>query len=255
MGRFAIEFWGVQAAVEWDDPRLDEPLLNLLLPIWQHDPNLAPEAVFRVVPDEADGYAVEGPSAGFPEVKRDLIQETVERRLHLYLASQSREAIFVHAGVVRWGDHLIVFPGASHAGKSTLVHALARAGFEYWSDEYAIVDRTGLIYPFPRPLSLRERAGSLRVPADELGWTGQGFPRRAGTVIACSKLAEWRVEELSPGEAMLELLSHTVSARVQPALAMTCLSQAVKGARAFKGTRGDAALAVSHVLSLLQADR
>jgi hypothetical protein len=61
----------------------------------------------------------------------------------------------MHAGVVSAPSGLIVMPGHSGLGKTTLVAALVRAGFGYVSDEALAIDRDTLIAtPFPRPLAL-----------------------------------------------------------------------------------------------------
>jgi hypothetical protein len=61
----------------------------------------------------------------------------------------------IHAGVVHGSQGLLVIPGTSGLGKSTLVAALVSAGFDYVSDEALAIDRITLrATPFPRPLTL-----------------------------------------------------------------------------------------------------
>jgi hypothetical protein len=61
----------------------------------------------------------------------------------------------LHAGVVSGPSGLIVVPGHSGLGKTTLVAALVRAGLGYVSDEALAIDRDTLIATaFPRPLAL-----------------------------------------------------------------------------------------------------
>ena len=68
---------------------------------------------------------------------------------------QSEGYVAIHAGVVSWQGVAIVLPGAPDAGKTTTVAGLTRAGFDYLSEEVALLDReTGLVHPFPRPLVL-----------------------------------------------------------------------------------------------------
>ena len=73
----------------------------------------------------------------------------------MYIALHAPNHVFVHAGVVGVEDRAIVLPGRSFAGKTTLVAALVKAGAEYWSDEYAVLDADGLVHPYPKPLSVR----------------------------------------------------------------------------------------------------
>lgn len=50
----------------------------------------------------------------------------------------------IHAGVVGDGDRSYLFPAAPGSGKSTLVAALIRHGFEYFSDEVALLHEATL---------------------------------------------------------------------------------------------------------------
>ena len=62
----------------------------------------------------------------------------------------------LHAGAVARNGHGILLPGPSGAGKSTTVAALALNGFEYCSDELALVGPDARLRPFPRIISLKE---------------------------------------------------------------------------------------------------
>ena len=72
--------------------------------------------------------------------------------------------------VLSVGKAAIVMPGASFAGKTTMVRAWLEAGATYYSDEFAVLDRTGRVHPFARPLAIREgsTASTRRVPAGEV---------------------------------------------------------------------------------------
>lgn len=66
-----------------------------------------------------------------------------------------RRSILVHAGVVARDGRAVVLPAPPDAGKSTLVAALVAAGFDYLSDEAAVIDPATLrCRPMPRPLGL-----------------------------------------------------------------------------------------------------
>ncbi len=78
-------------------------------------------------------------------------------RVRLLVASHSKEFVFLHAGVVAWKGKCVLFPADSHEGKTTLVAALISKGAVYYSDDYAIIDSEGLVHPFPRKLSIRDR--------------------------------------------------------------------------------------------------
>jgi hypothetical protein len=59
----------------------------------------------------------------------------------------------IHAGVVGDGRRCYLFPAAPGSGKSTLTAALVRRGFEYFSDEVALLQRDTL-HVEPVPLAI-----------------------------------------------------------------------------------------------------
>ena len=174
----------------------------------------------------------------------DLVLETLESDLQLYVAEQARRKVFVHAGVVGWRGRAIVIPGRTMSGKTTLVKALVEAGATYYSDEYAVFDERGRVHPYPRPLSLRRNGGGRpkEVLPEALGGTTGVRPLPVGLVVATSyrEGANWRPRRLLPGRAVMALLAHTVSARRKPERALTTLRQVVSDTLVIKGVRGEA---------------
>jgi hypothetical protein len=188
------------------------------------------------------------------------LTEALERfgeDLQLFVAEMARTRLFVHAGVVGWKGKAIVLPGRSYSGKSTLVAALLRAGATYYSDEYALLDARGRVHPFAKPLSLRQPTGEppRTYPAETWG-KGPGVePLPVGLVVVTEYQPgkRWRPRPLSPGQAVLALLAHTVAARRRPAAALARLQRAVAGARLLKGVRGPAEETVDLLLDRLGA--
>src|SRR6266850_116074 len=101
----------------------------------------------------------------------DLVFETFESDLRLFVAELAKHRVFVHAGVVGWKGKAIVIPGRSYSGKSTLVSELVKAGATYYSDEYAVFDLRGRVYPFPKALEMREHGDTrqTKVNVSDLG--------------------------------------------------------------------------------------
>jgi len=60
--------------------------------------------------------------------------------------------ISLHASTVRTGDACVTCAGISGAGKSSLCTEALLQGASYFSDEFTLLDETGCITPFPRPL-------------------------------------------------------------------------------------------------------
>lgn len=178
------------------------------------------------------------------------VLEALEDALRLAVASRTSTHVFVHAGVVRAGSGTIVLPGRSASGKTTLVRALVDAGAEYWSDEYAVFDAAGQVWPYPRRISVRQgthrrhREALVGPPADEPA------PMRLLIATAYEPGGVWAPRPLSPGDAVMALFSHTLTARSKPAFALAALAEATKGSFALAGGRGDA---TTCVLAILQS--
>jgi hypothetical protein len=171
--------------------------------------------------------------------------------ISLHVAEASRKRTFVHAGVVGWGRSAILIPGRSFSGKTSLVEALVRAGATYYSDEFAVVDKRGMVYPYARPLEVREN-GSYRQTrrlVEEIGGVAGKRPLPVALVIVSRYKpgARWAPRQLSPGIGLLKILDNTVSARRSPAIALSTLKQLVSGAVIVKGVRGEVAQVVDWI--------
>jgi hypothetical protein len=70
---------------------------------------------------------------------------------------QSSDFLIIHAGSVSTpAREGVLLPARSGGGKTTLVTALVRAGFQYLSDEGGAVDPvSGMLYPYPRAITLK----------------------------------------------------------------------------------------------------
>jgi hypothetical protein len=179
--------------------------------------------------------------------------DQLEGSVQLMIAANSMENLFVHAGVVGWQRQAIVMPGRSFSGKTALVAALLKAGATYYSNEYAIFDQQGQVWPYPRLLSLRDQDGQpdRRCTPEELGGVVGRKPLPVGLVVVTEYHpgSSWRARTLAPSRALLALLDNTVAARSQPAHALTTLQRVVTEAKAIKSKRGEAAATVERLLS------
>ena len=182
--------------------------------------------------------------------------DRLESDLRLFVAEVAQGRVFVHAGVVGWKGRAIVIPGRSYSGKSTLVSELVKAGAIYFSDEYAVFDSRGRVYPFPKPLEMRDSGEwkQRKVEVEAYGGKTATKPIPVGLVMVTKYKAgaRWKPRTLSGGQAVLALLANTVSARRQPEKALGALRQAVADAKTLKGVRGDAATLANSILSTLE---
>jgi hypothetical protein len=169
----------------------------------------------------------------------------------LHVAEASLKRTFVHAGVVGWGRSAILIPGRSFSGKTSLVAALVRAGATYYSDEFAVVDKRGMVYPYARPLQVRENGSyrQTRCVVEEIGGVAgkRPLPVRLVIVSRYKPGARWAPRQLSPGIGLLKILDNTVSARRSPAIALSTLKQLVSDAVIVKGVRGEVAQVVDWI--------
>lgn len=169
----------------------------------------------------------------------------------LKMASQwSPRHIFVHAGVVHWEGRTIVIPGQSFSGKSTLVHALVQAGAEYYSDEYAILTEEGRVIPYQTPIALRTPDGRRLIA--ESWKSPPERPVDAILVLQYDRDSSFEIQPCSPGNALLELMAHTLTARFQPALVLGILNRVAGGCPAWKGLRGEADATLPLLTRVLQ---
>ena len=181
-------------------------------------------------------------------------QDALEGELAIHVAASCPDRVFLHAGVVSFGGKALLLPGRSFAGKSTLVAALVAAGGTYYSDEYAVVDGAGLVFPYPRRLSLR-REGALprRTMPARVG-------RRAvpvGWVLGARYVpgASFAPVALSQGRTALLLLDNAVAARIVPGRVLHAVRAIAASAMGIESVRGDVAAAVKHLLPLLAGER
>ena len=184
----------------------------------------------------------------------DAMVTELSSMLHFAVAQHAREVLFVHAGVVGWQGRAIIIPGKTLSGKTSLVAALVRAGADYLSDEYAVLDTGGLVHPYQKPLSVRDSTGVGKpVRAEDLGGKIAVNALPVGIVVHTRYETEktWQPRALSAGEAMMALLENTVMVRKNPKRAMEILARSVQGVSAFAGPRGEAEHIVRYLLDAL----
>lgn len=204
------------------------------------------DAQYQVIAD--DEVLVTG-----DELRPALVQ--LGGHMMIHVAEHAPEYVFIHAGAVALEGRMLLLPGASHAGKSTLVAELVRAGATYYSDEFALIDSEGRVHPFARDLRMRSPGLPEQTPVPVAQLNG-----RAGTdalpvsLIFFAEFAEnarWAPEALSPGRAVLEMLLHTIPVRRTPGRVLATLSTLMGHATAWRSQRGEAALAARSLLAAL----
>jgi len=240
--RIGFEAFGVRVAVAVPDDVADR-LAAALPPARRECDPAAAEIGFELVAAPG-GIAVIRDREPFTDgVPLDTALEVLEREVRTEVALRAPGFIFVHAGVVAHEGRGLVLPGASFAGKTTLVAALVRAGATYYSDEYAVLDGDGRVHPYARRLAMRGENGVAQLhDASELGGADGDRPVPVAAVVLATyrEGSTWEPAPMSHGEAVLALLQNTVAARTRPQESLHAATRAADGARLQRGERGDA---------------
>jgi hypothetical protein len=255
----AFDAYGLRIGVRVNRPEALERLPERLPPGWKPSPSEIVDRLFSLWLGRQRGSArghhllYAGMVRRARTLRLDEALDTLESDLRQTVAAFSRDRVFVHAGVVGWHGGAILIPGRSHSGKTSLVRELVRAGALYYSDEFAVLDGRGRVHPFAKPLSIREGALVRRCSAEELGGVCgvTPLPVRAIVLTGYRVAAHWRPVRLTPGQALLALLAHTVPIRRRPRSALRALQSAVSGAVVLKGVRGEADVAARALLARL----
>lgn len=249
-----LEVFGVEVAVRLDDDQLLQPVRAALPGSAESASAAGADACLRVSCGER-GYGV--------HLEGELLEVTpyldaAMRRLasevHFQVARHARSVVFVHAGVVGLGGRAIVVPGRSHSGKTSLVLALARAGADYYSDEYAVVDAEGVVHPYVKPLSIRGSEGrGCSVTADALDLRPGAAPLRPGLIVSTRYVAngDYTPRRVRPARGLIHLIDNTIVVRERPGFALACLTPLAQGARTLEGDRGEADRAADALLRAL----
>ena len=115
-----------------------------------------------------------------------------------------------------------------------------------------MLDDRGLVHPSAQALSVRLDPDKkpVRIAAESFGGFAGAAPLPIGLVVLSEYHpgAVWQPTRLSPGQAALALVGHTVSIRRQPVAALAALEKAVAQATVLQGERGDASPLVTSLL-------
>jgi hypothetical protein len=65
-----------------------------------------------------------------------------------------KDKCFMHAGAVSKNGRAMIFPAALDTGKTSTVMQLLQKGYDYLSDEWVVLDRKAIAYPFPKKIHI-----------------------------------------------------------------------------------------------------
>ncbi|MFO0677547.1 MAG: hypothetical protein U0169_13510 [Polyangiaceae bacterium] len=144
-------------------------------------------------------------------------------------------------GAVAWHGGAWLFPGTSHAGKTSLVRALVAHGATYLPDDVALLDDDGHAWPYASAMSVKERANG----SASRRRARRPRRRRSPSSGSCHRICAGRRVRSTPLPRERALLAPctTLSVQFSPDFHDgTPPAGATVGARHFlEGRRGDAA--------------
>lgn len=222
-------------AVECDDPTLAEQVERCLadLPIGDG----ADGTIVVRTAGTTRRLAVEWPDGTVEDLGSARTDRQALRLVAWVVSRQARRSVqhltVLHAAVLAGRSGAVVLCGATQTGKSTLTVACVARGFDYLSDDMAILDVAALtVEPFARPIMLRAGgrhvlrghvladhavSGSVDDSGDET-FVAAGRVGRVATapvpVVALgviSRADEPALEPLSPAATLQVLVSHCVT--------------------------------------------
>ncbi len=254
----SFEAFGVTAALQFGDRDLEGRVLEILPPGWSAADPAAVGARFTLerVADDSYDVTINGGRA-IQQASLEVALGLLDAEIRMLIATATTDWIFVHAGVVAVRGRALVIPGASFSGKTTLVRALVEAGATYYSDEFAVLDRDGMVHPYPRRLSIRGGDGSAtaELHVQELGGVAGELCAVVDTVAITRYRpgADWQPATISPGEGTLAMLANTVPAQKRPQECLQAVARALRDTRVLAGDRGEAREAACALFSQLAA--
>jgi hypothetical protein len=156
------------------------------------------------------------------------------------LAAGSVSGLLFHAAAVSRNERVLLFPGKSGAGKTTVTARLVAQGFRYLTDELVFVpDGARSVRALPRPLNVKSsgRAAAARDIDSGAGWrtlvspvamllqppasqTGSSSDIAALSAVVFPRFRRAeaaRLTPLSPAECGLRLMACLINARNLPA--------------------------------------
>ncbi|MGI8730130.1 MAG: hypothetical protein ACR2LK_09110 [Solirubrobacteraceae bacterium] len=254
----AFESFGSELVVCASSAEILARIKSLLPPGWRPCKQTLTQLRLGIVTENDGTHSIYQGSTRVSEGQGlELSLMVLDSRLRGYVALNATGRTFVHAGAVGHEGLAIVIPGHSFAGKTTLVAALVRAGATYYSDEFAVFDDDGMVYPYAKPLSIRPGPNTPQVETDvgQLGGrTGKtALPLALAVFTHYRPGCDWQPKRISSGQAALALLGHTVSVRSRPDSALRAISRALDNAVALDGDRGEADEVAHRLLETAQS--
>lgn len=261
---FAFECYGVKIGVRANNAKFIEQCresLDFIFPNGWREINLEDRqhlfSVYLAKSKQRSSCIYKNDELTGTYLTKDFKFDALESQLRLTVAEFAENFVFLHAGAVAYRKKAIIIPGVSFSGKTTLVAELSKRGLEYYSDEYAVIDKKGLLHPFAKKLSVRgiiDDYTQVDIPVEELGGKKGGAPIPIGMILVTKykKNAKFKPAQLSTGKGIIESIANSVSVRQNPELVLRTLSIVTSGATVIKTNRREVSEFADKFLSYLE---
>jgi len=239
-----ISPFGTRVGIRVEQSALLEKLRSRLLPGWAEEHCEIVDFLWSFTADGRLFYGHEFISGEF--------LEEFDRRFHIYLGATSATHTFLHAGVVAVNGCGILLPGYSHSGKTSLTQALVLKGATFYSDDLAVIDGAGRVFPYPKPLTIRTKSNGSYKKAAPMGTAT--LPSAVVSLVCFLHYKKGRktlLRSVPQGAASLLLIQNCLSVREFPSRDIQRISQVCHTARFYRGIRGSADTAADEILNLL----
>ena len=187
---------------------------------------------------------------------------------------QNRDVLALHAGAVSLGGTGVLLPAAAGHGKSTLTCGLVVDGFDFLSDEAALLSLDEpVVHPFPRPIALeppslevlpglRERlartygaflGGRAFLAGEDLRAGSAGKPCRVRHVVLPEYVEGARtvLSSLGKAEALVEMTEQCFNRAAIGGPTLEVLGRVLEGSTCHRLTVGDLPAAVAAIRQLV----
>ena len=175
----------------------------------------------------------------------------MESALGLFAAELLNDVVAVHAAVVRTDAAVLVFPGPSLSGKTSLCVAAIELGHAVLTDEYALVDpNSGLVRGWARPIRIRTSGGWQRFAVVQ-----PHSPCTATLIATLTYSAELGQQPLAltaceSSDVVLDLMANTVCARTRADHSLSAAIALARSTPGVRGIRGEAERALPALIDL-----
>lgn len=220
-------------------------------------------------------------SLQYPHVPRGAAIPLLEWTLNRCVFHRPSTYLILHAAVVERHGAVVILPGDTGAGKSTLCAALMHRGWRLFSDEVALVrPGDGQVVPAPRPVSLKEDSiEKIRdfAPDAVMGPVWPETPKGRLAHLLPTRASVLRMEETAPAslivfpsfapgtaaqleavskaDAFLECAAHAFNYIVLGRTGFLALADLISGCDCHGLVYGDLEEAVNLLESLHRCDR